>query len=267
LPLAHDSRPEDPHRGSSIREELGPARIVPPAALVAVLALAVTFPSLITWIYFILLAGHPAMQAAYAVGKGLQFAFPAAWYLGVERKRPRFTWPGLDGVGLGVAFGLLVAVTMMALYFAWLRPFGEGAVSLLAETSVAVREKIEQIGATSGAQYLTLGLFYSLVHSLLEEYYWRWFVFGRLRTIMSFGPAAVLSSLGFMTHHVIVVASYFNGNWPAIVLFSLCVAVGGMFWAWLYQRSGSLLGPWMSHLVVDASLFLLGYDLAWPLDL
>jgi membrane protease YdiL (CAAX protease family) len=34
-----------------------------------------------------------------------------------------------------------------------------------------------------------------------------------------------------------------------------------MFWAWLYDRTGSLLGPWMSHLIIDAGIFWVGYEL------
>ena len=44
-------------------------------------------------------------------------------------------------------------------------------------------------------------------------------------------------------------------------LLSAAVAIGGAFWAWLYERSGSLVGPWMSHLLVDAGIFLVGFDL------
>ena len=29
-------------------------------------------------------------------------------------------------------------------------------------------------------------------------------------------------------------------------------------WAWLYHRSGSLLGPWLGHALVDAAIFV-GY--------
>jgi membrane protease YdiL (CAAX protease family) len=42
---------------------------------------------------------------------------------------------------------------------------------------------------------------------------------------------------------------------------SLGVAVGGAVWARLYDRSGSLLGPWLSHLLVDAAIFFVGYEL------
>ena len=42
---------------------------------------------------------------------------------------------------------------------------------------------------------------------------------------------------------------------------SLGVAVGGAAWAWLYERTGSVLAPWVSHLLIDATLFVIGWDL------
>ena len=39
------------------------------------------------------------------------------------------------------------------------------------------------------------------------------------------------------------------------------VAVGGGVWCWIYQRSHSLLGPWLSHALIDAAIFVVGYRL------
>ena len=71
----------------------------------------------------------------------------------------------------------------------------------------------------------------------------------------------MVSSLGFMAHHVILLATYFGITEPVTWVFSLAIAVGGTFWAWLYHRTGSLLGPWLSHLLVDAAIFLIGYEI------
>jgi len=32
-------------------------------------------------------------------------------------------------------------------------------------------------------------------------------------------------------------------------------------WAWLYLRTGAVYAPWVSHMLIDASLFVVGYDL------
>jgi hypothetical protein len=125
----------------------------------------------------------------------------------------------------------------------------------------AVRLKVTSAGITSPGKYVALGVFYSAAHSLMEEYYWRWFVFGRARHLLPQTSAIAISSLGFMAHHVIVLSVYFGWSSFATWFFSFSVAVGGAIWAWLYQRSGSLLGPWLSHLLVDAAIFVIGYEL------
>jgi membrane protease YdiL (CAAX protease family) len=106
-----------------------------------------------------------------------------------------------------------------------------------------------------------MGAFLSLIHSGLEEYYWRWFVFGRLQRLIRPGRAIAVSALSFMLHHVLLLAVYFGWTSPATWLFSAAVAVGGAYWAWLYRRSGSLYGAWLSHLLIDAAIFTVGYDL------
>ena len=78
--------------------------------------------------------------------------------------------------------------------------------------------------------------------------------------------AIVLSSLGFMAHHVIVVHAFLQGPWWLTAFFSLCVAFGGGVWAWLYARFGSLYGPWVSHFLLDVTIMYIGFDLVrWPL--
>ncbi len=65
-----------------------------------------------------------------------------------------------------------------------------------------------------------------------------------------------------MAHHVIVIATYLGpGRWALLVLLSLGVAATGAFWAWLYQKTGSLLVPWLSHVVADLAIMLIGWDL------
>src|SRR6478672_7838409 len=47
----------------------------------AVIGIALVLPTLITWIYFILLDGAPSalQQSAYLIGKLAQFALPVVW--------------------------------------------------------------------------------------------------------------------------------------------------------------------------------------------
>jgi membrane protease YdiL (CAAX protease family) len=60
---------------------------------------------------------------------------------------------------------------------------------------------------------------------------------------------------------VLVLAKYFGYASPLTWLFTLAIVIGGAFWAWLYRRTGSLAGPWLSHALVDATIFVIGWDL------
>jgi membrane protease YdiL (CAAX protease family) len=227
---------------------------------IAALLAAAVFPSLATWVYFGILAQHPsaAVQTAYAAEKIVQFSFPLAWVVWVQRRRPRMAWPGAAGVAEGLALGAGVLAGMLILYVLWLKPAG-----YLAGAAGSIGAKAVSLGLGSPMRFVAGGILISTVHALLEEYYWRWFLFGGMRRYMPAAAAIVLSSVAFMAHHVILLSLYFGGLSAATVLFSLCVAVGGAAWAWIYHRSGSLLGPWLSHVLIDAGIFAVGYDLLW----
>lgn len=229
-----------------------------PAAEVAVLLVALVLPTAVTWAYFILLAPYPAhcQQAVYTIGKTVQFALPIVWVGVLRRESLGGLLPRRSGMGAGAAFGLAILLAMLGVYHLVLRPSG-----LLAAAQSAIDAKVAGFGIDSRAKYVVLAGFYSLVHSGLEEYYWRWFVFGRLARLLALPWAAVVSSLGFMAHHVLVLAVYFGLLSAPTLLFSAAVAVGGLAWAWLFHRTQSLGGVWLSHLLVDAGIFLVGYDL------
>lgn len=224
------------------------------------IVVGLALPTLVTLGYFILAASAPPLvqQLTYAVTKTGQFAFPALWVLMVQRRRPKL-WPwSAAGVPLGIGFGFAVAAAMWLLY-----QFGLRTAPFFLSAADEMRSKIAGMNLGSPAAFLAIGVFYSLIHSLLEEYYWRWFVFGQLSERIPLLAAIVISALGFMAHHVLVIGTYF-GYWAPITwLFSLGVALGGGVWSWLYYRTGSLLGPWLSHLLVDAAIFAVGYQIAF----
>jgi membrane protease YdiL (CAAX protease family) len=231
---------------------------------VAVLLFAMTFPAAAAWTYARVAASGPPegganalQQYAYTLAKVIQFGLPVAYLWATERRLSVMGRPRFDGWPVGVAFGLAVAAATLTLYYGYFR-----GAPLLAGTPAAVRGKLHEFGVDSAARYALLAGFIVLTHSLLEEYYWRWFVFGRLRQLLPVGAAITLSSLAFAAHHVVVLDVFLPGYFFAAVLpFSLAVAVGGAVWAWLYDRAGSVYPAWISHALVDAALFVVGWDL------
>lgn len=233
----------------------------PRAAERSVLGIALLLPSLVTWLYFVALASAPAsvQQTAYGIGKTIQFALPALWVYWACGERFEWLRPTRAGLASNLLFGGAVVALMMAIYHLWLNPSGYLVPG--SPSGQEILAKVRGFGVGDVWRYAALGVFYSIIHSGLEEYYWRWFVFGRLRKLLPLGWAIAVSSVGFMLHHVIVLGLYLQGALVPVALFSTAVAVGGAIWAWLYHRSGSLFGPWLGHLLVDAGIFLVGYDL------
>lgn len=226
-----------------------------------VIGISLGLPTIVTWIYFIALDGAPAslQQAAYGIGKTIQFALPLAWVVAVRRQWPRFMRPTRWSLCAGLAFGLVIGAAIIGLYLAALRPLG-----LFDEAASAVRAKVQSFGAGSPVRFILLAVFYSAIHSLLEEYYWRWFVFGQLARGLRQPAAIAASSIGFAAHHFLVLGHYFGYVGATALftwLFTLAIVIGGAFWAWLYGRSGSLFGAWLSHALVDAAIFVVGYQM------
>ncbi len=230
-------------------------------AIALVVALAMTFSTGMAAVYFLALggSGRPNLlqQAGYTAGKAFQFALPLLFLVLVERRKIAWQRPNTSGLLLGVGFGLLVGAIILGGYYGSLR-----SSMLLVGMSGRVRAKMAEFGVSSGMEFLALSLFLCLAHSFLEEYYWRWFVFGRLRTLLRLWPAVLLSSLGFMSHHVLILWAFAPDKVLTVVVpASLGIAVGGAVWAWLYDRAGSLLAPWMSHALIDMALFIVGWNL------
>jgi membrane protease YdiL (CAAX protease family) len=226
-----------------------------------ILTVALALPTLITLVYFVWLA--KSAPVVYGPLKILQFALPAVWIYAVRReRRALFEAVGQDAklqsLIVGAAFGAIVIAAGLAVYFVWLAPLG-----VFAESQPAIRGKVAEMQLATPARYIALSLFYAFVHSFLEEYYWRWFVYRQCRAAMPVAPAIAVSSLGFMAHHVLVLAQFFGWTSPLTYLLSLGVAIGGVFWAWLYERYGTLAGPWLSHLLLDAGIFAVGYHLVF----
>lgn len=222
----------------------------------AVMCCALSLPTVTALAYLVGLAGHPAAKLAYPLSKVIQFTLPVAWVILFQRRKIVIRRPTFHGLQAGAGLGLAVVAAMFVLYYGYLR-----ASSAFASVPAMVASQMADFGVSSLAGFLLLAVFISLVHSLAEEYYWRWFVFGQLEESLPLAAAIAISSLGFMSHHVLVVGKFLSGYGAYTWFFSLCVATGGALWAWLYHRTRSLYGPWLSHFLVDAGLMWIGWDL------
>lgn len=103
----------------------------------------------------------------------------------------------------------------------------------------------------SARTVIPIGLFTVFANSLLEEFFYRGFAFGRLvrrrRRLGYLLPAGV-----FAAHHVLFIL-------PWLEPLPLGIAAGGLFafalvLSRLYERAGSIVAPWLAHLLADVAM-------------
>lgn len=226
---------------------------------------AVIVPAIGALIYFVLFPEGVVGQTAYGITKVFLVLYPpaaVAWLSGgrwwgagsrgggtppPEAIRPQHGRAVLLGLGFAVATAVLMAVLL------------HGRLGAVVEDGAGnIRERAEGLGFAD--HFLIFALFVSVVHSAIEEVYWRWFVFRGFRSRLGGGVAAhALAAAAFGAHHLVVLLQFFR--FDLALLTTLGVAAGGAFWSWLYARTGSLVGPWVSHLAVDLALMAIGHRL------
>lgn len=217
---------------------------------------ALTVPTLGALCYFFWFPEGVLGKTAYTSTKVFTLFYPLLFLgvlgtAGLFRRRevanpPTMRSVILLGLGSGIAISLLGWGLMMT-------PLGDQVWA----GSLGVIERAEGLGFRE--HFVLFALYVTFVHSALEEYYWRWFVFGSLERKIRPWLAHAIAGVAFGGHHLVILMQFFPFGLAAF--FTSCVVIGGVIWTWLYARQGSVLGCWLSHLCVDAFLMILGYQL------
>lgn len=223
----------------------------------AVLLPALVVPFLGSLVYFVWIPEGAVGQTAYTLTKLFTFFYPLLFlkWVGLggltRRERRKAEWPswkvvatsGLVSGGAIAGMGVLLMLT----------PVGD----LVRSGAASVTERAEGLGFRE--HFVLFAVFISILHSLLEEYYWRWFTYGHLRKICGRWAGHVIAALGFAAHHLVLTLQFFPV--PLALFLTACVVLGGMIWSLMYEWHGTVVGCWLSHLVVDVFLMVIGYQL------
>ena len=198
-------------------------------------------------LYLKLFSNSQIAQYIYSLTKILIVIWPLFWlFLGLKTKLKNLPHRK-QSIIYGIISGILISTIILATFFIFREYFND--------LSTIITDRVESFGIKN--YYILFSIFLSLIHSFIEEFYWRWFVFGNLLKKFSFKISAIIASIGFGLHHFILLSQFFS---PIITaLFGSCVILGGIIWCWTYKKTGSLLGSWVSHVFVDATIMYIGY--------
>ncbi len=220
---------------------------------------AMVIPLIGSLVYFVWLGDHPAARVLYAITKAFTVVWPVVAVLAIERRpwsRGPIDWGRhLRALPLGLLTGLLIGGAILAAYrVPTLHAYAAGFAD-------DIRTQLADLGVEGRAGYVAFCVFLAGLHSLIEEFYWRWYVFSSLARLWPIWIAYLLGSLAFAAHHYVVLSTYFSI--VGTIAFGTAVGVGGAVWCWQLRRQRTLTGAWLSHALVDAAIFMVGYDILY----
>jgi len=103
---------------------------------------------------------------------------------------------------------------------------------------------------------LLVFLFMMIVgNSILEEIYWRGYIFSRLKKLTSPRNTVILTALFYTSYHLITTVTLFSAAQG--LLLSSAIFLAGIFWAYLRIRYESIIPAVASHLLADLGLMLI----------
>ena len=178
-------------------------------------------------------------------------AFPLAWTVKYNSKALRIPKFSLQEIRVGLVWGILMFAAIISAYFF----IAQQIIDL-----TAIRAKAIEVGITSPNLYLAGCVYWSFINSLVEECTWRGFIVSRCKVLFSNAIAVILAALFFTTHHSIALYGYTH-SWLIVLLGSLGVFIAGIVWAWCYDRYQSIAPGYISHILADLAIAIVGYQL------
>ena len=106
----------------------------------------------------------------------------------------------------------------------------------------------------SGAKVILLVLVLIGINPILEEFYWREFMYGRLFQKVGNMLAIMITSIFYTLYHLIIVMEIFS--FPFNVLAVIPVFLAGVMWGIFRIRLGSITAPIISHCLADIGIML-----------
>ena len=221
------------------------------SAPILLIACAAILPTAAALAYFVIWAGHPVAAVIYGGTKlAMIGALVCLWWSNRLPAIPRMDTAPRSALREGLIAGVVMAALIVTVSLGPL-------AGLWHDATPQIAAKVAEFHLDSPATYLLGALAISVLHSLLEELYWRRMVFGGLLGRVPTVAAHLLAGLAFAGHHIVIAGVY--AGWSAGVALGLLVGAAGVAWSVLARRHGGLISAWIAHGCCDAALLALGW--------
>jgi len=104
--------------------------------------------------------------------------------------------------------------------------------------------------------FIFVAIYISFVNSLLEEFFFRGFLFLNLNRLINRKYTYIISSLSFAIYHVAIMSNWFNNGLFVIAMIGLFV--GGLIFNYLNEKSSNIYGSWLVHMMANFAINTVG---------
>ncbi len=118
-----------------------------------------------------------------------------------------------------------------------------------------IRAGVNEFYPVTIPMYLAVSVMISFVNPLMEEFYWRGFLYRKFR---DYG-GGIWVGLLFAIHHFVIFRSWFEPIPLAIALVGL--AIVGVGFNWLYNKTNNLWPCLATHCAADITIMAIGYTI------
>ena len=151
------------------------------------------------------------------------------------------------GFAIALGLGLGLYALILGAYF---------LVGRFFDFSAIVGSLSQNAGVTRD-NFLFVSLYISFVNSLLEEFFFRGFVFTNLKGLQSRRLAYLFSAGVFSLYHVAMMVGWFSP-----LLFLLVMAglfVGGLIFNYMNERLDTIYCSWLTHMFANFAINTIGF--------
>ncbi|WFA08451.1 CPBP family intramembrane glutamic endopeptidase [Tissierella sp. Yu-01] len=104
--------------------------------------------------------------------------------------------------------------------------------------------------------FIYISLYISFINSLLEEVFFRGFIFFNLKKSMSSWITYSISAFTFSIYHVAILLNWFN---PILFLVALIgLFIGGLLFNWLNHKNENIYNSWLVHMFANFAINTVG---------
>ena len=104
-----------------------------------------------------------------------------------------------------------------------------------------------------------IGLYIIIFNSLLEEYFWRGFLFAKLDKILKPWQAYLITGIAFSFHHVMFYYNWFNLGFFVLVTFGLTVYA--LIMNYVFKKYQDLFSCWYVHIFADIAQIFIAFKI------